>query len=604
MTGELIPILAVLVLLVVVLVAFVKELAPPEVIAMSAFCLLVVLGILPVDRAYEVFSNTAPITIASMFILSACMEKSGLIDALGHVLDPWLGRQIWITLPVLIGVVAGCSAFVNNTPIVAVFLPVILAISRRQQTDASKLLIPLSYAAVLGGCCTLIGTSTNILVSGIAVGYGKEPLGMFEFTPLGIVFLGIGTVYISIFGPKWLPSRAGVTTLLEAKDRQQFLCHVLITPRSSLVGQRLTDTVLANEGQGFRIVEVRRGGARSVLPLNEIRVMAYDRVLLAVSSTNMEANEHSDQKTLKEELRRQLGIENLSTIKGAVIEGIVSPHSRLIGQSLKSIRFRQTYGMLAMAVHRKGTNLAHHFQTADLRFGDTILMLGPQSTFARLRNEGDFMLLEDMQPARPADWKMAILSILALAGVVLVASLGAVPIVFAATVACVVMMWLKYIQPQEAYKAVDWSIIFLLYGMLAMGAAMESTGAARWVAGGVVNLVESVVPAAWLPIVALSLIYLLGSVLTEVLSNNATAVVMAPIAINTAISLNLDPRPFIIAVAFSSSAAFSTPLGYQTHMMVYGAGGYRFTDFLRFGAPLNLILWLVATWLIPIIWPF
>ncbi len=602
MTGELGAILVVLGLVALVLVALIKEWSSPDIVAMAAFCFLVIAGVLPLKNAYSVFSNPAPITIAAMFILSAALEKTGLIDTLGHILNRLVGRHLWFTLPALMLLVAGCSAFINNTPVVVVFLPVVLAICRRKHVAASKLLIPLSYAAVLGGCCTLIGTSTNILVSGIATEYHQPPLEMFEFAPLGVILLGVGILYVTIFGPWRLPDRQSISAILGPQDRQQFLCHVLVKPHSPLVGRKLTETELADLTAGFRILEVRRGGARLTLPLDKIEINGYDRILLSVTSRKMERAGPGIE-TLKTEVAEKFGIENLSTIKGAIVEGIVAPHSHLIGKSLKSSRFRQTFGMLVLAVHRQGKNLARAFQNAPLQFGDTVLMLGPLSTFDQMREDGDFMLLEDQTPVRGSRWR-GFCALAALAAVVVVVALNLTPIVFAATAACVVVLWLRCLSPQEAYKSIDWTIIFMLYGMLAIGNAMETTGAAAWVAHSVVHAAQNLLPKPWLPYVVLSLFYFLGSMLTEVLSNNATAVVLAPIAINSAIKLGLDPRPFIFAVAFSSSAAFSTPIGYQTHMMIYGAGGYRFSDFVKFGLPLNILLWAVATWYIPRIWPF
>ena len=600
--GDMGSILLVLGILALVLYAFMRDLAAPDVIAMSAFCVLVILGLLPVQEAFKVFSNPAPITIAAMFILSAALEKTGVIDWMSHALNRLVSSRLWITLPLVMVVVAVGSAFVNNTPVVAIFMPVLLALSRRKHLPASKLLIPLSYAAVLGGCCTLIGTSTNILVSGIAEQYKQPPLGMFEFAPLGMLLTCIGILYVWFIGPWALPDRQSITAILAPEDRRQFLCHVLIKPGSPLVGRNLIETELAEPKEGLRIIELRRAGTRLNDPINQIQVRSYDRVLLAVSSRNMIAQKKGEQ-ALDPALADRLKIENLSVIKGAIIEGVVAPQSRLIGQSLKTSRFRQIYGMLVLAVHRAGKNLASDFQDAELVFGDTLLMLGPVTTFDQMRNDGDFMLLEDKTPLRPPPWQ-AMVALGLLGSVVAASALNLAPIYFSAIAACVVAMWLRCISPQEAYKSINWTILLTLYGMLAVGGAMETTGTAKWIADTATRTAQEIVPIAWLPIVVLSLFYLTGSVLTEVLSNNATAVVLAPIAINCALTLGYDPRPFIFAVAFSSSAAFTTPIGYQTHMMVYGAGGYRFSDFVKFGLPLNILLWAAATWFIPLFWPF
>lgn len=603
MDGQAIQIIAVLTILLLVLVAFIRDWASPDILAMSALCVLVLSGLLPMDTAFQVFSNDAPITIAAMFILSAGLEKTGVIDWIGHGLNRIVSRQLWLTFPALMILVAFCSAFVNNTPVVAILMPVLLTMCRKKNIAASKVLIPLSYAAVLGGCCTLIGTSTNIVVNNVASEQGMmPPLGMFEFSGLGLILLGVGIVYVTVLGPSLLPDRQSISSVLAPSERRQFLCHLLVKPGSILVGQRLTESPLGNSVTSFRIIEVRRGGARLTLPLNQVVVSAYDRVMVAVSSKNM-STETAGSETLLPEVAERLGIENLSTIKGAVIEGIIAPHSRLIGKSLRSARFRQTYGMLVLAVHRRGLNLEHGFQDAELQFGDTVLMLGPLSTFSQMREAGDFTLLEDHGPER-GNIKQAWIVVASLAGVVTFSALNWVPIALAALIACVVVLWARCLNPREAYESIDWTVLFMLYGMLAIGEALRVCGAPNLIAESVVTISQNMVPAAWLPLFVLALFYLIGNVLTEVLSNTATAVILTPIALGFATSLNLDPRPFVIAVAFSSSLAFTTPIGYQTHMMVYGAGGYRFSDFVRFGLPLNLIVWIVATYYIWKIWGF
>ena len=609
MSGDSLQMFLVMGLMALVLVGLIREWAAPDVLAMTAFGLLVLgrlTGVFDINNPYDVLSNTAPVTIAAMFILSAALEKTGVIDSMGHLMDRLMGANLRLALAGLMLLAALCSAFINNTPVVAVFIPVTLAMCRRNNLSASKVLLPLSYGAVLGGCCTLIGSSTNIIVGDLAAAYpggNIEPLGMFEFTPVGIILLGIGILYVTLFGPWLLPDRQSITSVLGNDERKHYICHLLIKPGSPLVGNMLVDTELSDQSQGFRIIEVRRGGSRLKQALNRIQVTSYDRVMVAIASRHMETTKEQGTANLKAEVASSLGVENLSTIKGAIIEGIVAHHSRLIGQTLMSARFRQSYGMLVLAVHRQGSNVSSAFQNAELQFGDTVLLLGPESTFHQLREDGDFTLLEDMAPIRSSPIQARIV-LLTLAAIVLISALTPVKIASAALGGCLLILWLKCVSPQEAYKAIDWTIIFMLYGMLALGEAMESSGAARWIAENIVNFAQNTVPPAYLAIVVLALFYLLGNALTEMLSNAATAVILVPIAINTAISLGLDPRPFVFVVAFSASLAFATPIGYQTHMMVYGAGGYRFTDLVKFGLPLNIILWITAAFLIPRYWPF
>ena len=595
----------VLVMLVAVLVSFIKEWGAPELVAMSAFTLLVVAGIIKPDDARSIFSNPAPLAIGAMFVLSAALEKSGVIDRFGHAMADVVARNIVLALVVTMIVVGFFSAFVNNTPVVAVMLPVIISVCRTKNLAPSKFLIPLSYAAVMGGCCTLIGTSTNLVVSSQAAAMPDgRGIGMFELFPLGILLAAIGITYVVVLGPKLLPERHGVTSILGPKDRQQYLCHLLVRRDSTLVGQQLIATDLASASKGYRIIEVRRNGARSKLPLDRITINSYDRLLVAVSGTHMEKLEGAKRRTLRGELMTQYGVENLSTIKGAVIEGIVAPHSQLLGRTLRETKFRQAFGMLVLAVHRQGRNISKNFQDEKLKFGDTILMLGPVTTFEQLREQGEFMLLEDVAVHEQHPMRGLIVG-LALAAAVFVTAMEWLPIEFSALAACVIAIWAKCIRPPEAFRSVDWSIIFLLYGMIGLGIAMDKTGAASLLAKTMITAVESLsLSQALLPFAVLAAVYLIGNLLTEILSNVATAMVMFPIAVGAALQLEVDVRPFIIAVAFSSSLAFASPIGYQTHLMVYGPGGYKFSDFVKFGLPLNIMFWIVASFMIPRIWSF
>lgn len=605
------PIILTLLLLGLVLVAFIFEWQPPDLIGLSILAILLILACLPwetvqlapVSELLGVFNNGAPLTIGAMFILSAALQRTGAIDALSRFLGHHLSSQLRVILLAVGSVAALCSAFMNNTPIVAIFMPVMLSLARDKNIPISKLLLPLSYAAVMGGCCTLIGTSTNILVSGVAERAGLAPIGMFELTSLGFIFLTVGLVYLVVLGPWLLPARETVSSVLSDEARKRFLCQILIKPDSPLVGAKLLDTPLARSAMDFHIIEVRRQGTRLLTPLNEIVVEPYDRILLSAPSRMIVELPKVKGIALSGEAQGELGIENLSTIEGGIVEGIISPHSRLVGKSIRQINFRQTYGMLILAVHRHGKNLSRNFENIRLRFGDTLLMLGPLSTFAQLREDGDFMLMEDKLPEASRSGK-AWMAWTAIATVVVVAALEWMPIAAIAIIGALGVMLVRCIDPDEAYRAIDWQILFMLYGMLGLGVAMEHSGTASFLANSGLSFFSGLIPSSWLPYVVLAFFYLLTSTMTEVLSNNATAVVITPIAISAAAVLNVDPRPLVICVCFAASAAFATPVGYQTHMMVYGPGGYKFTDFLRVGIPLNLIFWVIATFLIPFFWPF
>jgi len=602
-TPEGIRIALVLAILGLAMVAFIREWMAPELVAMSAFVSVMALGLVPVKQVFGVFSSEAPITIAALFVLTGALEKTGAIDFLGDVFGSVGRLPSWVSVLLLMLVVGGVSAFVNNTPVVAIFLPVVMGICRRHGIPPSKMLIPLSYAAILGGCCTLIGTSTNLVVSGVISDKGLSPIGMFELTKLGAPLAVLGCAYVVILGPRFLPNRLNVTAILGEDQRRRYLCHLLIERDSPLVGQRLLDTPFCIDATTYQVVELRRGGTRLGLSLDEVIVQPFDRILVSVSDRLMLKAEGAELPRLDPAVERTLGAESLSTIEGGIVEGIIAPHSRLVGKTIREARFRQTYGMVALAVHRRGVNLTREFSQEPLQFGDTILMLGPKSTFEHLRAMGDLMLLEDQHPRRKMGSR-TVIALGTLAAMVVVVSLTPMPVVAAATAAAVVVLICKCLEPQEAYASVEWSVIFMLYGMMAVGVAMEETGTAEWVASTLLGGAEFFAPKAILPYVMLALVYGLSLAMTEVLSNNATALIMAPIAISTAAKLGVDSRGFIIAVAMSATLAFACPTGYQTHMMVYGPGGYRFTDFMRFGLPLNLMMWAGACILIPEIWPW
>jgi di/tricarboxylate transporter len=587
------------ILLVAVFMAFVKEWFPPDLVAMGAFVLLMISGVLPADKALLVFANPAPIIIACMFILSAALERTGTIDALGGWFEKVAGKKELRVLMVLMLVVAVMSAFVNNTPVVVVFLPIVLALARKHNLIASRLLIPLSYAAIVGGTCTIIGTSTNLIAAGIAEETGDkrlEEFGMFEMSRLGVVFVGITFVYMLLVGRKLLPQRMTLSTLFEAEEGKEFLTVAVISEGSPLTGKRISETRLSKIRE-FRIIEVSRGAERLEMPLNEVVFEAGDQLL--VKSRVEGVIDAGETTGLKIGGDGELGLESLRTDSAVLMEGIIGPGSSLLGQSLKALNFRQRFGVLILAVHRRGENLRESFENVKLAFGDTLLVEGGVDRMNRLFQERDFINLSRPK-GRPVRRSKVPFAIGAIVLFMVLGALKVAPLIVLALAAVLFTMFTRCIEPNEAYQAVEWKVIFMIFGMLGMGMALESTG----VVAALSNWVKDGVAGGYGPVVMISVIYLLAAVLTELVSNNAVAALLTPVAIGVAGALgpDIDPRPFVIAVMFGASASFSTPIGYQTNTYVYGAGGYRFSDFARAGIPLAVLLWLVASFLIPLMW--
>ncbi len=595
------------------LIAFIREWAAPDVLALSILCLVVALGLVDAKQMTDVFKNEAPLTIACLFVIGGALEKSGAVDHIGRLLRDKLSGNTRTAIFAFSALTAFFSAWMNNTAIVAIMLPVTLGFARSKDIAASRLLMPLSYASILGGCCTLIGTSTNLLVNGALRDLGERPMTMFELAPVGIPLAIAGVCYLTIFGPRLIPARSSITGSLEISSRTSPLHHLLIGSGSEIIGKKLLDTPLASRESGVHIMEVRRAGARLMEALSEIVIQKNDRFLVALHRRRGKA-------AVPEEFFAEIGAEVLSTIDGLVSELVICDESALIGETLAKRDFRQRYNCVVLAVHRGGVNITDRIATLSLDEGDTLLVITALNNLETLKSTRDFLLTDtpaEVVPTvhRKKPMRHVVLAWSALIGVVLVATLSdvlsrmnlgvpAIPIHYAAMVGALALLWLKILTPREAYASIDWQVLLMLYGLLGLGMAMQNTGTAAWLAKGIVGITEQFVAPGNLPIVLLWLVFLLTLCLTEVLSNNATAVMMIPIVIKLAHTLGVDSRPFVIAVTVAASTAFALPMGYQTHMMVYGPGGYKFIDFLKVGIPLNIICWVVCCSLIPLIWSF
>lgn len=576
-------------------VAMVWEKLSIDLVAMLAFSSLLITGILTPAEGFRAFSNEAPITVACMFILSAALERTGVIDAIGHKLNELVGHSDWSLLLVMLPIVAVLSAFINNTPVVVVFMPIMISLAATRNLRPSKLLIPLSFASIFGGTCTLIGTSTNILVSSSGQRFGQNPLGMFELAKIGVILTVVGIVYLLLIGRRMLPARETLASLLQSTDSKEYLTEAVIVSGSPLIGKHLADTPLKNQPKA-RVLEVIRAGEPLAAALNELVLEQGDRLRLAtVLSSVMEMKQWVG---LEISPQAKLGLELTGSQKATIVECVVGPRSSFLGRTIRQLDFRRRYNALVLAVHRQGVNVRRNFADIRLQFGDTLLIEGAETSINRLRDNRDFLMLLDVPHAIPRKNKQWI-AVSAIGAVVGLSAFGVMPISAIALLGAVAVVVLGCLAMEDAYSSIDWRIIFLIFGMLALGDALVKTKGAEWIAQ---NMIQAL--GAWGPHAMLATAILSASVMTNFLSNNAVAVIMTPIVLQAASALEVDGRPFLIGVAVGASFCFATPIGYQTNTLVYGAGGYLFRDFLKVGIPLNILFWAISAYFIPMFWPF
>ncbi len=587
-----------LVLLAVALVSLFFELLPVDVIGLCLLLALILSGIIPQEEAIAGFANKGVLTIAGLFVLSYALQRTGLLEIVGERLSRRFGRRRWVGIAVLLLLVALMSSLLNNTAVIAMTIPLAMQLCRRFQISPSHVLIPLSFASIFGGTLTLIGTSTNLLVSAVVEEAGGAPVGMFELTPLGLVFLVVGLIYVMVLAPRMLPARAKIESLTDDFEMEGYLAELRVVEASSLVGKTVRE-VRMSERYDVTMLAVIRDSERIAEKLRDVLFRPGDVLLVRGATPGLWR------------LRKETAVELLSDVtlteeeledgKQVVVEALVTANSSLIGQTLHDLDFRRSYGAFVLAIRRQQATLRDRLAQTRLRFADTLLIVAFRDRLAELKRHGDLLVVSelDLRLRRDRFWWLPVILIPMM---MLLAALGILDLLVGVLGAVVVLLVFGVIRTPEIYRAVDWRVILFIAAFIPIGDAMLRTGLAEIVASAVL-VPTALAPEAWAPWVTVAVLYLVTSLATETLTNSAAAIVLTPVALRMAADLGTDPRGLILTICFAASASFMTPTGYQTNMMVYGAGNYRFTDFTRFGAPLKLIFWLLASALIPWMYP-
>lgn len=569
---------------------FATEKIRMDAVAILVLSSLVLLGQIDTKSALSGFSNSATVTVTAMFVLAAGLQNSGALDSIGGLLAKV--KTPWLFIFVLCGVNAVISPFVNNTAVVAVLIPIVIAAAQNINLAPSKALIPLSFSSQMAGVCTLIGTSTNLLVNAIAQQQGHPGFGMFEFAPLGIIFLLVGVAYLLITSRFLLPE-----SRLQLEDGEGFgkyVSELKVNKDSVLIGKTVSDSGLMDEFNLFTIA-VLRDGERLSTPSHQV-LQKHDILLLRGESENLASAREKYGLHHVVYGRRDLDEESFDDL--VLTEVMISPTSRWVGGTIPILQQRWNKNATVLGMQRRSRVIRERLRGIRFKMGDILLVTLPREDMVSLRKNKDFIVLSSELVKTERSWR-AKFALVVMAAVVATAALDIVPISISSLVGAVAMCIAGCLTANEAYQSIDWKIILVLAGLLPLGEAMANSGAAQFIVDNTLGKV-----GAFGPLVVLAVLYLLTSTLTEFMSNAGTAVLLTPIAISTAKILGVDASPFIIAVMFAAATSFMTPVGYQTNTMVYGAGGYKFTDFIKIGLPLNLIYWVLAVLLIPIFFPF
>jgi di/tricarboxylate transporter len=591
----------VIALIILVLILFILEPLPIGIIAILIPVILVTLKRwteVSTEQALSGFSNNATITVMAMFVISRGMQNSGAVEILGSKIESFAGRNKKKQVGAIAGLTGVMASIINNTPVVAAFVPMVTNLARRTKISPSKLLIPLSYSAMLGGTITLLGTSTNILASEVSARLIDHPFGMFEFTKLGIIAFLVGLFYLITVGYYLIPERITYEAkdLMDGYEMDEFLTEVEITEDSPILGQSIGEVFKEIETD-LDIIQITRKDEQFMEPLNVKTIRAGDHfVIKAERSILSEFAKNKGIKLLPDLQVSQNKLED--SVQGQkVVELVVSDNSFVEGKTINEVHFLERYNASLLAI-RHGEKIRHNsLKDFTLRAGDVLLLLVSRSTLNRLEDNKNFMLERDITEEVDFNFKDIVTGLGIIASVITLAALNLVSISIATLGGVVAMVVAKLVDPREIYEAINWEVFFLLAGLIPLGVAIEKTGTARFIAYQLLRLTDS-----FPPLIILGIFYLFTALLTSLISNNASVVLMIPVAVGAANQLGANPFAFVLAVTFASSSAFLSPIGYQTNLMIYGPGGYKFRDFIVVGTPLLVLLSIIIPFFISVFW--
>lgn len=567
---------------------------PREWVGLGVVVALIFTGQATPQQALAGFAHPAVLVVASLLVISGGVQRTGVVEVVAAWMRRAAGRSERAFLALQTALVTPVSAFLSNTAVVAVFLPMVLAAARERNFSASRLLMPLSFASLLGGMCTLIGTSTNVVVANLAVDHGLAPLGMFEFAPVGALIAVIGVLYLLFVMPVLIPDRRPAGDLAGAYPLRRYLTEVEVMPGSHLAGLTLEASRLA-ASHDLEVLEIHRGTMR-LSPVGGTVLMERDTLIVHAPIEAIRSVQEREGVRIRSE--GKIDLPDLVGPGMRLAEAVVPPDSPLDGRTLKEAAFRNRFGVTALAIYHRREVVREKVGKVELRVGDVLLLHGSENRLKELDDSPEVVSLVQIHPPR-ARRRLAPVALGILCLTVFFTATGLVGIVKAVLLGAVLTLVTGCLTFREVPRQVDWRTLMLLASMIALGLAMERTGAALAFARSILESVGSMGPYS-----LLAATYLVTTLLTELITNNACAVIMTPIAIAAAQDSGLDPRPFVFAVAYGASSSFLTPIGYQTNTFVYGPGGYRFSDFIRVGFPLSLLAWGIVTIFAPLVWPF